>query len=80
MAEPYEIVVGLETHVQLLTETKLFCGCKTTFGAPPNTQVCPVCLGMPGVLPNMAKALPAAWSLPSIQPKLQLCPCWSYQA
>jgi aspartyl-tRNA(Asn)/glutamyl-tRNA(Gln) amidotransferase subunit B len=53
MALPYEIVVGLEVHVQMLTKTKLFCGCVTTFGAPANTQVCPVCLGMPGVLPVM---------------------------
>src|SRR6476620_1566121 len=54
MAElPYRIVVGLEVHVQLLTKSKLFCGCSTKFGAPPNSQVCPVCLGMPGVLPVM---------------------------
>jgi aspartyl-tRNA(Asn)/glutamyl-tRNA(Gln) amidotransferase subunit B len=53
MSLPYQIVVGLEVHVQLLTETKLFCGCRTTFGAPPNSQVCPVCLGMPGTLPVM---------------------------
>jgi len=44
-------VVGLEVHVQLLTATKLFCGCPTTFGKPPNSQTCPVCCGMPGVLP-----------------------------
>jgi len=53
MAEPYQIVIGLEVHVQLLTHTKLFCGCLTKFGAPPNSQVCPVCLGMPGSLPVM---------------------------
>ena len=53
MAEPFKIVVGLEVHVQLLTKTKLFCGCLNKFGSPPNTQVCPVCLGMPGVLPVM---------------------------
>src|SRR5215831_9431560 len=47
----YEPVIGLEVHVQLLTETKLFCGCSTKFGAPPNTNVCPVCLGLPGALP-----------------------------
>ena len=44
-------VIGLEIHAQLLTETKIFCGCRTTFGAPPNTLVCPVCLGLPGALP-----------------------------
>ncbi len=48
---PYTIVIGLEVHVQLDTATKLFCGCATTFGAPPNVQVCPVCLGHPGSLP-----------------------------
>ncbi len=47
----YEMVVGLEVHVQLKTRTKLFCGCPTEFGAPPNSHVCPVCLGLPGVLP-----------------------------
>ncbi len=47
----YEAVIGLEVHAQLLTGSKLFCGCSTKFGSDPNTQVCPVCLGMPGVLP-----------------------------
>jgi len=47
----YEPVIGLEIHVQLLTNTKLFCKCSTSFGAEPNSQVCPICLGMPGVLP-----------------------------
>ena len=50
---PTQTVIGLEVHVQLKTETKLFCGCSTEFGAPPNTQVCPVCLGLPGALPVM---------------------------
>ncbi len=53
MAEPYTIVIGLEVHVQLLTRTKLFCGCLNKFGLPPNTATCPVCLGMPGSLPVM---------------------------
>ncbi|HVW04750.1 MAG TPA: Asp-tRNA(Asn)/Glu-tRNA(Gln) amidotransferase subunit GatB [Vicinamibacterales bacterium] len=47
----YEPVIGLEIHAQLLTKTKIFCGCSTAFGAPPNTHVCPVCLGLPGALP-----------------------------
>src|SRR5215813_9290241 len=47
----YETVIGMEVHAQLSTRSKMFCGCPTTFGAPPNTQTCPVCLGMPGVLP-----------------------------
>src|SRR3989338_4578102 len=47
----FETVIGLEVHVQLLTQTKIFCGCPTRFGAPPNSQACPVCLGLPGSLP-----------------------------
>src|SRR6185295_682293 len=47
----YEPVIGLEVHAQLLTKSKLFCGCSTNFGAYPNTNVCPVCMGLPGSLP-----------------------------
>jgi aspartyl-tRNA(Asn)/glutamyl-tRNA(Gln) amidotransferase subunit B len=52
----YRIVIGLETHVQLLTQTKLFCGCSTRFGLPPNSATCPVCTGLPGALPVMNRA------------------------
>src|SRR4029077_13856005 len=52
----YEPVIGLEVHVQLATATKIFCGCPTSFGAPPNTNVCPVCLGLPGALPVLSRA------------------------
>jgi aspartyl-tRNA(Asn)/glutamyl-tRNA(Gln) amidotransferase subunit B len=68
MAVQYEAVIGLEVHAQLLTQSKLFCGCSTAFGAAPNTQVCPVCLGLPGSLPvpsreAIALALRAGLSL-----------------
>jgi len=55
MIARYEPVIGLEVHVQLATATKIFCGCPTSFGAPPNTNVCPVCLGMPGALPVLSR-------------------------
>ena len=68
MSDSYTTVIGLEVHVQLQTATKLFCRCSTQFGAPPNTQTCPVCIGMPGALPvinrhALALALKTALSL-----------------
>src|SRR5262249_28456156 len=68
MSDPFTTVIGLEVHVQLLTRTKLFCGCANKFGLPPNSATCPVCLGLPGVLPVMNRtafdlALKAALAL-----------------
>ena len=51
----WEAVIGLEVHAQLLTDSKIFCGCSTRFGAEPNTHTCPVCLGLPGSLPVLNK-------------------------
>ena len=55
MGKQYEIVIGLEVHVELATKTKIFCGCSTAFGGAPNTHTCPVCTGMPGSLPVLNK-------------------------
>ena len=55
LLDKYEPVIGLEVHVQLLTKTKIFCGCSTRFGDAPNSNVCPVCLGLPGTLPVLNK-------------------------
>src|SRR5438128_12679906 len=55
LATEFEIVIGLEIHVQLLTASKMFCACPVTFGAPPNTLICPVCVGVPGSLPVLIR-------------------------
>ena len=55
MREDYEVIIGLEVHAELATKTKIYCGCTTEFGGDPNTHCCPICIGMPGVLPVLNK-------------------------
>ena len=63
----YEMVIGLEVHVELKTKTKIFCSCPTTFGAEPNTQCCPVCMGYPGTLPAFLKKLMKSKTAPLLK-------------
>jgi aspartyl-tRNA(Asn)/glutamyl-tRNA(Gln) amidotransferase subunit B len=70
----YEAVIGLETHVQLKTKSKMWCGCANEFGAPPNTHVCPVCLGLPGVLPVANGEALALTALTGYLLNCEVCP------
>ena len=58
----FESVIGLEVHAELLTKTKIYCGCTTEFGGKSNTHVCPVCLGLPGSLPQLNKHVVELWN------------------
>ena len=68
----FEPVIGLEIHAQLLTDAKIFCGCSAKFGAAPNTHTCPVCLGMPGVLPVLNRKVVAFMIRMAISPRLAI--------
>ena len=57
MAEQWQMIIGIETHVELDTRTKAFCACENSYGAPPNTHVCPLCMGLPGALPVLNKQM-----------------------
>ena len=75
----YEAVIGLEVHAQLLTDSKIFCGCSTKFGAPPNSHTCPVCLGMPGVLPVLNQRVVEFALRAAVATHCQVarCSCWA---
>ncbi|MGE0823659.1 MAG: Asp-tRNA(Asn)/Glu-tRNA(Gln) amidotransferase subunit GatB [Candidatus Binatia bacterium] len=75
----YEAVIGLEVHAQLLTASKIFCGCSTQFGAPPNANTCPVCIGMPGVLPVLNRRVVDFALRAALSTHCQIAPlsCWA---
>ena len=70
----YEAVIGLEVHAQLLTRSKIFCGCATSFGAPPNHNTCPVCMGMPGVLPVLNQCVVEFAMRAAVATRCQIAP------
>lgn len=70
----YTPVIGLEVHLQLATRTKIFCSCSTVFGAPPNSQVCPICLGLPGVLPVLNRQVLASGIRVALGLQCRICP------
>jgi aspartyl-tRNA(Asn)/glutamyl-tRNA(Gln) amidotransferase subunit B len=74
VAVKFEVVIGLEVHAQLLTRSKIFCSCSTVFGGKPNAQTCPICLGMPGVLPALNKHVVALAMKTALATNCQIAP------